>query len=221
MSSSDEEEPAVPVDAPGTGGPLREGEVTGKKVEEPAPPVNTCSDVAGAMAKATATKALGNEAFGRGELAEALRHYDEAVEASEGCDGEKERAVFFANRAAVYLAEHRAAEAAADCDRALRIDPAYVKCLVRRAQAREKLEKLEEALADHKKAAELGAGSSAREVARLEPIVKERQEKQTAEMMAQLKGLGNTILGKFGLSLDNFQLQKDEKTGSYSVQFNK
>lgn len=35
----------------------------------------------------------------------------------------------------------------------------------------------------------------------------------------KLKGFGNTILGKFGLSLDNFQMQKDPTTGSYSINF--
>ena len=34
-----------------------------------------------------------------------------------------------------------------------------------------------------------------------------------------LKGFGNTILGKFGLSLDNFKAEKDPSTGAYSVQF--
>ncbi len=153
----------------------------------PEPLVNTREDVAEAMALAGAEKALGNEAFGRGDLAAALGHYDAAVALSEGCDGEAERAVFFANRAAVLLAEHRAAEAAADCDRALRIDPRYAKCLARRAAAREQLDKLEEALADHRAAAALGARGSEREAARLEPIVKERQAKQTQEMLDQLK----------------------------------
>ncbi len=36
---------------------------------------------------------------------------------------------------------------------------------------------------------------------------------------AKLKGFGNTILGKFGLSLDNFQMQKDPVSGSYSINF--
>jgi hypothetical protein len=36
----------------------------------------------------------------------------------------------------------------------------------------------------------------------------------------KLKELGNTVLGKFGLSLDNFKADKDPVTGSYSIKFN-
>ena len=35
----------------------------------------------------------------------------------------------------------------------------------------------------------------------------------------KLKELGNTVLGKFGMSLDNFKAEKDPNTGSYSIQF--
>lgn len=35
----------------------------------------------------------------------------------------------------------------------------------------------------------------------------------------KLKGLGNTILGKFGMSLDNFKAVQDPATGSYSISF--
>jgi hypothetical protein len=38
-------------------------------------------------------------------------------------------------------------------------------------------------------------------------------------MLDKLKGLGNSLLGNFGLSLDNFKAVKDEKTGSYSISF--
>lgn len=35
----------------------------------------------------------------------------------------------------------------------------------------------------------------------------------------KLKELGNTVLGKFGMSLDNFKADKDPQTGSYSINF--
>ena len=37
--------------------------------------------------------------------------------------------------------------------------------------------------------------------------------------VGKLKDLGNTVLGKFGMSLDNFKAEKDPNTGSYSINF--
>jgi hypothetical protein len=34
-----------------------------------------------------------------------------------------------------------------------------------------------------------------------------------------LKGFGNSLLGRFGLSLDNFKAEQDPATGSYNLQF--
>ena len=36
----------------------------------------------------------------------------------------------------------------------------------------------------------------------------------------KLKELGNSFLGNFGLSIDNFNAVQDPSTGSYSIQFN-
>ncbi|KAI1299530.1 hypothetical protein F5Y03DRAFT_408703 [Xylaria venustula] len=54
----------------------------------------------------------------------------------------------------------------------------------------------------------------------LPPRVKAAQEKEMGEMWGKLKDLGNGILKPFGLSTDNFQMVKDEKTGGYSMNFN-
>lgn len=41
----------------------------------------------------------------------------------------------------------------------------------------------------------------------------------TQRCAGKLKDLGNTVLGKFGMSLDNFKAEKDPNTGSYSINF--
>ena len=37
--------------------------------------------------------------------------------------------------------------------------------------------------------------------------------------IGKLKDLGNGLLGKFGMSLDNFNAVKDPNTGSYNISF--
>lgn len=54
---------------------------------------------------------------------------------------------------------------------------------------------------------------------RIPPILEEKKQKEVAEMMGKLKGLGDTILKPFGLSTSNFQMVKDEKSGGYSLNF--
>jgi hypothetical protein len=43
---------------------------------------------------------------------------------------------------------------------------------------------------------------------KLAPLVAAQREKEKEEMIAKLKDLGNSFLGKFGISLDNFQAVK-------------
>ena len=52
------------------------------------------------------------------------------------------------------------------------------------------------------------------------PRAKAAQEKEMSEMMGKLKELGNGFLKPFGLSTDMFNMQKDEKTGGYSMSLN-
>ena len=97
-----------------------------------------------------------------------------------------------------------------------------MKAYLRRSAARERLDDLEGALADAERAAELEPGSHTEASAsaeRLRPLVEAKREEMRAEMMAKLKSLGNSILGNFGLSTDNFKAEKDDATGSYNIQF--
>ena len=49
-------------------------------------------------------------------------------------------------------------------------------------------------------------------------MIKAQQEKEKEEMFAKLKDLGNGILGKFGLSTDNFKFEP-QNGGGYSMRF--
>ena len=136
------------------------------------------------------------------------------------------RATYFANRAACRLKLARSNEAAEDCTRALRCDESFVKARLRRAEARETADPkdLEGALADCEAAAtdaRADAGLRLRAetaAARLRPLVEARREALKEEMIGTLKGLGDALLGNFGLSTKNFKAEKDA-TGAYSVQF--
>ena len=182
-------------------------------------------------------KARGNACFARGEWEDAARHYTLALEAAPASTPEerkldedtivervrrRDRAVYLSNRAAcrVKLGSHRQAEE--DCTAAIAEDDTFVKAYLRRSAARERLDDLEGALADAERAAELEPGShtqASTSAERLRPLVEAKREEMRAEMMAKLKSLGNSILGNFGLSTDNFKAEKDDATGSYNIQF--
>lgn len=53
----------------------------------------------------------------------------------------------------------------------------------------------------------------------LPPRTKAAQEAEMSEMWGKLRGLGDSLLKPFGLSTNNFQMVKDEKTGGYSMNF--
>ncbi|KAL5349080.1 hypothetical protein ACLOAV_005368 [Pseudogymnoascus australis] len=103
------------------------------------------------------------------------------------------------------------------------------KALLRRARARSELggwSALGGAEEDYKELSKMPNLSPAdrkvvqRQLILLPPRTKAAQEKEMGDMMGQLKQLGNGILKPFGLSTDNFQMVKDEKSGGYSMNFN-
>ncbi|KAL7418767.1 hypothetical protein Q5752_006450 [Cryptotrichosporon argae] len=133
----------------------------------------------------------------------------------------------YQNLGAVFVALGEDAEAVQVCTKALAIDRDYVKALVRRAAANERVgtwTSLSAAQDDHTRLLALlprGAPQlalSRRALQTLPRRLAERQEVEKQEMLGKLKELGDGILGRFGLSTDMFKFDKGEN-GGYSMRF--
>uniref|UniRef100_A0A4W6E403 Tetratricopeptide repeat domain 1 n=1 Tax=Lates calcarifer TaxID=8187 RepID=A0A4W6E403_LATCA len=150
----------------------------------------------------------------------AERSYTEALVLCPVCFS-RERAVLFSNRAAARLHLDLKDQAISDCTRAIELNPDYVRALLRRAELYEQTEKLDEALEDYKKVLDQDPNQTIAKQAcmRLPQQIQERNEKLKEEMISKLKDLGNMILRPFGLSTRNFQVNQDQNTGSYSINF--
>lgn len=175
-----------------------------------------------ALSQANVAKAEGNGFYAAGKYEEALECYIKALEIVPELDSSKElRAICHSNSATCHFQLNRYEEAVEQSTKALEINSDYAKAFMRRAQSQEKLDHLDEALTDYNKVLELSPGNQQARVSarKLEPIVAERREKLKDEMIGKLKDLGNTVLGKFGMSVDNFKAVKDPNTGSYSISF--
>jgi tetratricopeptide (TPR) repeat protein len=87
-------------------------------------------------------------------------------------------------------------------------DPSYLKAQLNLASYLEKSDQLEEALEQNKKLLELTPKDIKvhLKVKELEKRVEEKQEQQKKEVIDGLKSIGNSVLGYFGLSLDNFKM---------------
>ncbi|GLB36342.1 putative tetratricopeptide repeat protein [Lyophyllum shimeji] len=139
----------------------------------------------------------------------------------------KLRAVLNANIGACYvkLGDHKQAITA--CTQALIDDPQYVKALQRRASSNEAINSwtsLSAAQEDYNALLKLLPqtdsqwGETERSLTLLKPRLEAAQKQETAEMLDKLKGLGNSILGNFGLSTDNFKFEPNGQ-GGYSINF--
>ncbi|KAM0862790.1 hypothetical protein ACQ4PT_045036 [Festuca glaucescens] len=177
-----------------------------------------------ARIQANDAKTEGNKLFAAGQYNDALSQYETALQiATELESAEDICSACYSNRAVCFLKLGKYDETIKECTKALDLNPSYLKALLRRGEAHEKLEHYDEAIADMKSIIEVDPSNeqAKRSLFRLEPLAAEKREKMKEEMMAKLKDLGNSVLGRFGMSVDNFKAVKDPNTGSYSISFQK
>ncbi|KAF8392967.1 hypothetical protein HHK36_021208 [Tetracentron sinense] len=175
-----------------------------------------------ALTQANDAKAEGNNFFGAGQYELALSQYELALQVAPDMPSSIEiRSICHANRAICFSKLGKYDDAIKECTKALELNPTYMKALVRRGEAHQRLEHFEEAIADMKKILELDPSNdeARRAIRRLEPLAAEKREKMKEEMIGKLKEMGNSVLGRFGMSTDNFKAVKDPNTGSYSISF--
>ncbi|XP_014641622.1 PREDICTED: tetratricopeptide repeat protein 1 [Ceratotherium simum simum] len=170
--------------------------------------------------ESTKLKEEGNEQFKKGDYIEAESSYSQALQMCPSCF-QKDRSILFSNRAAARMKQDKKEMAISDCSKAIKLNPNYVRAILRRAELYEKTDKLDEALEDYKSILEKDPSvHQAREACmRLPKQIEERNEKLKEEMLGKLKDLGNLVLRPFGLSTENFQIKQDSSTGSYSINF--
>lgn len=169
------------------------------------------------IAAANRLKEQGNDSFREKHYPEALELYTQATELlSPETEGHKELlAVFYGNISACYQCQEEHTQALEYCDKSLALNPHYTRVRGRKVRILLDLGNVREAKEEADK------GDLPPEIkAEVEHKAAIHFEEEKDEMLGKLKDMGNTILGKFGLSLDNFQTQKNEN-GSYNISFSK
>eukprot|EP00045_Choanoeca_perplexa_P013435 m.152432 g.152432 ORF g.152432 m.152432 type:complete len:258 (+) comp16356_c0_seq1:85-858(+) len=169
--------------------------------------------------QANAYKRKGNDLYLANNPTAAEEQYTLAIDTCP--KDEAIMAVYFNNRAACQLKLEQYEACVEDSSEAIRIDQEYVKAYARRATAHERLEHYEKAMEDVTKTLELDPSHvEARKASlRLPPLVEQEREKMKEEMFGKLRELGDMCLKPFGLSTNNFQMQQDPSSGSYSLNF--
>ncbi|KAF5397287.1 Tetratricopeptide repeat protein 1 [Paragonimus heterotremus] len=172
------------------------------------------------MLESLEVKERGNSLFKDSQYSDALTEYSAALDR---CPliYQKERSFMLSNRAACHIKLGAPDAALSDCDEALKLQPNYVRCLQRRAQVKEDMDRLSEALEDYQNLLKLDPGNERARWAcmTLPERVQKQQEEMKEKMLGQLKQLGNMVLKPFGLSTENFKVQKNPDSEGYSINF--
>jgi len=172
------------------------------------------------ITEALKEKDYGNQLFREKLFDDSIDCYSKAILMCPKDDENKfNLATFYGNRSAAYFSLDEHEMVVEDCTEALALKEDYVKVLGRRMHSYEKLDKVEEALTDAKRIQEIDSSypKIAATVSRLQKAYDLKMSEMKDEALGKLKDLGNSILGNFGMSLDNFKMEQDPSTGSWNM----
>ena len=168
-------------------------------------------------------KTNGNQYYKLKQYDEALYEYTMSIKYCPlNDDKDKEyMSIFYGNRGACYIALEEWESVIEECTHSIEYNDKYIKAYWRRAKAYEKLEKWFDAKSDYNKILEIDPDHeiSKANLTRIEPMVQEQFENQKKEVVDKLKTGANWLLGKVGLSLDNFEATQNPETGAYNINF--
>eukprot|EP00091_Calanus_sinicus_P025590 TRINITY_DN9837_c0_g1_i1.p1 TRINITY_DN9837_c0_g1~~TRINITY_DN9837_c0_g1_i1.p1 ORF type:complete len:251 (-),score=99.22 TRINITY_DN9837_c0_g1_i1:261-1013(-) len=137
-------------------------------------------------------KEAGNEAFKKANYDDAIACYTKAIKKTKD-EFEKQKAVYFKNRAACHLKLENFEDAVFDCDKSLELVPKDPKALFRRCQAYEGLDKIDAAYTDAKEVHNLDPKNKA-----LEPILV-RLHKGVQAKLGELAQTANKVKSMFDI----------------------
>lgn len=125
-------------------------------------------------------KQVGNSFYGSEKYKDGLNFYTKAINVFND-------PIYYSNRAACYFALEQYDKVISDTTAALEIKPDYMKCILRRSIAHEKLSQLEDALLDASCAYILSNREDATLDATMERLIRERSSEITSEIIKNRK----------------------------------
>jgi tetratricopeptide (TPR) repeat protein len=174
------------------------------------------------LESANTKKLEANQQFAEGHYDKALEIYAEALELAP-LKFTKERAVILSNCAAANIKLEKWDCAINNATESIELGSPNEKSLERRAFAYSQGDdNLDKAIEDYKKLRDQFPNRHvySQHITKLEERLNARNERMKAEMIDQLKNLGNMCLRPFGLSTDSFQMV-EQPGGGYSIQMKK
>lgn len=165
-------------------------------------------------------KDIGNNYFKNNDYLNAIYYYNKALKK---CKDKNIKSILYSNRAACNIFLKKWNTVIEDCNKSIHLNDNFAKSYIRRSNAYEQLQKYNDASNDLNKALTIDPNLLKNyqvKQRKLKELAEQQLNKEKEEMVGKLKDFGNLLLGKVGLSLDNFEVQKNPNNdGSFNIQF--